>query len=65
MADYTKKPRLINSKENCLCAETHDVIDRGERVLFLPETKKVYCNNSERFQEYIAKFKNKGNKNKT
>jgi len=59
MADYTKKPRMTSSKNDCLCAETHNRIRKHERVLFIPETKKVYCTDSERYTEYVESMSKK------
>jgi hypothetical protein len=59
MADYTKKPRMTSSKKECMCAETLVVINKGQNVLYVPETKKAYCKSSERYAEFVIDLNKK------
>ena len=53
MADYTKEPRITSSQKKCTCDETGAEIRKFERCLYVPETKKVFCIESEKFKEFI------------
>jgi len=53
MADYTKEPRITSSRKKSTCAETGLIVRKFEKCLYVPETKEVFCTDSEKFAEFV------------
>ena len=49
---YNTAPRFLNAKYTGVCAETGAAIQVGDRILYHPEGKKVYCENSKTYTDF-------------
>lgn len=46
------QPRLLRAKFECECAETENLIRKGDRILYCRITEKVYCMESEKAKNF-------------
>lgn len=49
---YNQDPRVITAKFESNCAETGEVIKKGEECVFYPKNKQAFKMDSEQAQEY-------------
>lgn len=53
MARYKNDPRIITARFESICAETHEIIKKGEECVYYPLSKSVFSSNSGQFKEYM------------
>ena len=51
---YNTTPHFINARYAGVCAETGAEIKVGDRILYHPEGKKVYCKNSKTYTDFAS-----------
>jgi hypothetical protein len=56
MAEYTRQPRVVISKKDCVCAETNKKIGKGQRCWFNPDGGKVYHLQSEKAKQFVQEL---------
>jgi len=49
---YKNDPRVITAKFDSKCAETGNVIKKGDKCVFYPSSKQIFTMDSKQAQEY-------------
>ena len=49
---YSTAPRFITAKYAGVCAETGIEIKVGDKILYYPDTKGVYCKDSKTYKDF-------------
>lgn len=49
----TSEPRIITARFPSRCNETGNLINTGDKILWYPDSKSVYCLTSDRYTDYV------------
>lgn len=52
MNNKYNEQRITRSKKACECSETGNHIQKGEKILFVPEGKETYSKDSSKFKTF-------------